>query len=253
MDSMVDKYAIITVRNSSSRLVNKAIREIQGRKTIEIVIERAKRTGCKVVIATSTDKSDDIIEQIARDNMVEIFRGALLNKLKRWEGCFEKFNIERALLVDGDDLMYDYDIARRAIERLKAKQIDIIKHPGNIVCGFFTYAMNRNAFEKMTPFTSSDKLDTDVITEFLLRSDLITEEINLNQWEKDRPYRLTLDYKEDLQMFEELISRIGVEKNGKEIIEFLDKNQDVWKININRQKDFLENQQKFNQSVAGRL
>ena len=53
--------AIVNVRNSSSRLPNKAIMKIKGDlRSIDIVVERAKKTGFPVIIATSTDKRDDV-------------------------------------------------------------------------------------------------------------------------------------------------------------------------------------------------
>ena len=55
--------AIVTVRNSSSRLPNKAIMKIKDQlRSIDIVISRAKKTGFAVIIATSTDKTDDVFE-----------------------------------------------------------------------------------------------------------------------------------------------------------------------------------------------
>jgi len=57
--------AIVTVRNSSTRLPNKAIMKIKGDiRSIDIVIQRAKQTGFPVIIATSIHESDDEFEEI---------------------------------------------------------------------------------------------------------------------------------------------------------------------------------------------
>jgi spore coat polysaccharide biosynthesis protein SpsF len=249
---MVGNFAIVTVRNSSTRLPEKAIMEISSEKTIEIALKRARKTGYPVILATSTDESDDIFEPIARRNKAEIFRGSLLNKLKRWKDCFDEFAIENALLVDGDDLLYDYQIGKRAIEQLESCGADIVKHPNNIICGFFTYAVSYNALAKMDRFTSNESLDTDVITEFMDKSPLNVTEVSLYEWEKNRPYRLTLDYWEDYVMFKNLVAEVGIEATGREVIEFLDSHQEIAEINVHRQQDYLENQEKFNQAV-GRL
>ena len=75
--------AIVTVRNSSTRLPNKAIMKIKDQlRSIDIVISRAKKTGFAVIIATSTDKTDDVFEEIAKEHNVQLFRGALVNKIK---------------------------------------------------------------------------------------------------------------------------------------------------------------------------
>ena len=61
-------------------------------RSIDIVIERAKLTGIPVILATSTDHSDDIFESIAIEHGVYFFRGSLINKIKRWYDCFKKKN-----------------------------------------------------------------------------------------------------------------------------------------------------------------
>lgn len=71
----MNSAAIVSVRNSSTRLPNKAIMEIKNNFTsIDVVIQRAKKTELPVIIATSTSKEDDIFEDIAKKNDVEIFR-----------------------------------------------------------------------------------------------------------------------------------------------------------------------------------
>ena len=64
--------AIVTVRNTSSRLPNKAIMKIKDDiRSIDIVIERAKQTGLPVILATSTSDTDDVFEVLnAADEQV---------------------------------------------------------------------------------------------------------------------------------------------------------------------------------------
>lgn len=247
---MVNNYTIVTVRNTSTRLPNKTIAYItENMRSLDIVIHRAKKIGLPVIVATSTDNSDDIISEIAKENNVHIFRGSLLNKIKRWKDCFGRYKIDNAVLVDGDDILYDFNIGARAIKKLINSDCDMIKNPKNIVCSLFTLAIKKKAIEKMYKYASYDYINTDVITEFINKADIKVQEVKLHNWEKNKPYRLTLDYKEDLEMFRVLISQIGIDISGKEIIFFLDNNKDISLINIHRQQEYLDNQIKFNKSV----
>lgn len=249
-DLMPQNYAVVTVRNSSTRLPNKAILEITPNlKSIECVIERAKRTDLPVVIATSTDASDDIFETIAHKNNVHIFRGSLLNKIKRWKDGFEALNINAALLVDGDDLMYDFDIGKRAIKALEVNDALMIKHPENIMCGYFTYAIKREGINALYQFANQENTNTDVITEFVKQSGIKIDLLPLNEWEQNKPYRLTLDYEDDLQFFIELINGVGIEADGKTITHFLDQHPEIVNINLHRQADWAKNQANFNEAV----
>jgi len=243
--------AIVTVRNSSSRLPNKAIMKIKGTlRSIDIVVERAKKTGLPVIIATSTATTDDIFVDIARQHNVHIFRGSLVNKIKRWYDCFNEFGIENALIVDGDDLSHNYDIGSRAMSKLKSDQFDVIASPQDIVTGFFTYAMNRNAIVKLYNVAPSEEINTDVITRYIEKAGLNISELELKDYERKKNIRLTLDYEEDLAFFRKLYENIDILESGKGIVNYLDKNNSISEINFHRQKDFLKNQAKFNESVS---
>lgn len=242
--------AIVTVRNSSSRLPNKAIMKVKGDLTaIDIVLKRAKETGFPVIIATSTAKEDNIFEDIAKRNNVNIFRGSLLNKIKRWFDCFNEFKINNALLVDGDDLSYNYEIGTRAISELKEKAVDLITHPKDIVTGFFTYAVSKEGINKLYSNANLEETNTDVITRFIEKSNLSSDIITLEDFEKNEKVRFTLDYQEDLEFFRKLYEEKDILTSGKEILEYLENHKEIIEINFHRQKEFLENQAKFNEKI----
>ena len=246
----MDNAAIVTVRNSSTRLPNKAIMRIkENLMAIDIVVKRAKKTGFPVIIATSTAKEDDIFEDVAKRNNVIIFRGSLLNKIKRWFDCFNEFKINNALLVDGDDLSYNYEIGIRAISELKEKSVDLITHPKDIVTGFFTYAISKEGIKKIYSNANLEETNTDVITRFIEKANLNSDIITLEEFEKNEKVRFTLDYEEDLEFFRKLYEKKDILASGKDILEFLEKHKEIIKINFHRQKEFLENQAKFNERI----
>ena len=246
----MNDVAIVTVRNSSSRLPNKAIMKVKSDlKAIEIVIKRAKKTGFPVILATSISKDDDIFEEIAKKNNIEIFRGSLLNKIKRWFDCFKEFDIKNSLLVDGDDLAYNYDIGRRGMMELKEKSVEMISYPQDIVTGFFTYAINFAGVEKLYSVANLEETNTDVITKFIEKAKIKTDFITLADFEKNDSVRFTLDYKEDLEFFTRLYDGVDILSSGKEILEYIDSHKELKNINFHRQKEYLENQAKFNASI----
>ena len=198
----------------------------------------------------SVKLTDNIFEKIGKKHGVEIFRGALFNKIKRWYDCFSKYNIERALLIDGDDLSYDFDLAKRAMLNLKTSKVDMISHPDNIVTGLFTYAINKTAIKKLYDTVPNESTDTDVITRYIEQANLKTSYITLHDFEKNKDLRLTLDYKEDLEFFQKLYQNIGVLATGYEIINFLEKNKYLSEINYHKQKEYVKNQERFNAKIT---
>lgn len=218
-------------------------------RSIDIIIKRAKKTNFFVILTTSTDPSDDVLVEIAKKHEICIFRGSLLNKIKRWHDCFKKFEIQNALIVDGDDLCFDYDIGKRALRELKISSSELIRSPKNIVPGFFTYAMTKNSIEKLYSTVPSDSTDTDVIDKFIEKSNIKISYVTLKNHEMNKNVRLTLDYEEDLEFFRKLYENINILDDGKTIIRFLEENKSIVDINLFRHKDFIKNQLEFNEKV----
>ena len=238
----IKNAAILTVRNSSKRLPNKTIAEIKKNvSVIDIMIRTAKKTNFHVILATSTDSSDDSICEIAKKHKIEIFRGSLLNKIKRWNDCFELYAIENALLIDGDDLCYDFEIAKRAMDQLMRSDFDIISSPENIITGLFTLAVTRNVIKKLYTLVPQNDTDTDLFTHYFQKIKLKISYVNLKEFEKNKNIRLTLDYEEDLEFFKKLYDSIDIIEKGETIIKFLEQNKSIVDINFGRQKDFLKN------------
>ncbi len=243
-------YTIVSARSSSSRLPNKALLEINNDfKSIEIVIERAKLIGLPVILATSNDSSDDSLEEIANKHNIHIFRGELENKIKRWRDCFNKFQINYAIQIDGDDLCYDFNLAKKALEKIHSDEYDIITCKKNVITGLFTFALTRDSIEKLFSVAKEKSINTDIIIRFIEKAGLKVGFLETSPLEINKNIRLTLDYKEDLDFFKKLYSLIDIQTTTKEIIGFLEENPDISKINFHKQADFIKNQEKFNNSV----
>ncbi|HEY8617244.1 glycosyltransferase family protein [Phenylobacterium sp.] len=90
--------AILQARMSSQRLPGKVMKPLAGKPMVERQIERLRRceTLDRLVVATSTEPSDDPLAGRLERVGVEVFRGALDDVLGRFVGCLD------ALGVDGD-------------------------------------------------------------------------------------------------------------------------------------------------------
>ena len=91
----------ISVRTGSSRFPQKAIKKINGKATIEHLIERLKESKYaeKVILCTTELQEDDILCDIARKNNIEFFRGSSPDKLSWWLGATEKYNVDFLLML----------------------------------------------------------------------------------------------------------------------------------------------------------
>ena len=55
-----------------------------------------------------------------------IFRGSLQNKIHRWYSCFEKYQLDYAMLVDADDPIFCFSLMNEALEKLSKNEAEII-------------------------------------------------------------------------------------------------------------------------------
>ena len=103
---------IITARNKSSRLPNKHMLEVNGKKIIEILIERLSDNKNKypIILATTTDKSDDALEKVAKKFNIVCYRGHKLNVKGRVLAAAKKNKIDHIIKIWGDSPLIDNKI-----------------------------------------------------------------------------------------------------------------------------------------------
>lgn len=239
----------ITVRTGSTRLPEKWGLRINGRRVIEHIIDRAKavKGAERVIVCTSTDVGDDILETIAKENGVDCFRGSLLDKLARWQGAAHAFNVDYIVTVDGDDPFCDPELCDLHIEQMKDSPCDFVSPPKDIACGAVGFCFSTAALDRVCEMKGSE--DTEMMwvyfTEtgaFKIRELDVTDPIFYNPCA-----RLTLDYPEDFQFFERVFQELGIQKNDvplRTILQLLNEKPEIMEINWFRQQEFLDNQKR---------
>ena len=67
---------------------------------------------------------------------------------------------------------------------------------------------------------------------------------NVPEIYKKKNIRMTLDYKEDFMFFSEVINKIKLDFNIKDVLYYIDRNPNVININYHREQDWQKNQGK---------
>jgi len=240
----VNNAALITVRTGSTRLPNKALLKINGKTTIEHLIQRIKKSKLvdEIILCTTTLPEDDVLCRIALKNNIKYYKGSEKDKLERWNGACKEYNIDFFVTVDGDDLFCEPELIDLAIKQQKISQEDFIS-ADNVICGAFTYGISTKALKKVCEVKDSD--DTEMMWVYFTKSDLfnITKLQNIPDKYIRKDIRMTLDYKEDFEFFKNIIEHFnGKDFNLSDIIDYIDNNPLVAKINIEMEKLWAENQ-----------
>ena len=89
---------------SSSRLPGKVLLPLADKPVIAHIVERARL--CKnvgnVIVATSKEKSDDILVDYCKKNHIEFYRGSLKNVLSRYIDILESTDYTYCVRITGD-------------------------------------------------------------------------------------------------------------------------------------------------------
>jgi spore coat polysaccharide biosynthesis protein SpsF len=238
----------ITIRKDSSRLPNKAVRNILDQPIMQLVVKRAKlaKKFDDVIVCTTTRDVDDEIEEVALKNGAKVFRGSLNDKLDRWNNAAKQYGVDYIVTFDGDDLFCDPELLDMGAEQIQNSGYDFIEAPQGLICGAFTYAFTAKALDEVCSIKASD--DTEMMWTYFKDSGRfkcgVLEGVD-GEFIKD--YRMTLDYPEDYEFFNTIFEHFGCVNNDiplRQIIDYLKENPQIPQINLFRQKEFLENQKK---------
>jgi acylneuraminate cytidylyltransferase len=242
------KGIFITIRKDSSRLPNKAVREILGHPVMELIIKRAKlaKNFDTVIVCTTTRPIDDEVEEIAKRNGALVYRGSLHDKLERWNGAAKAFGIDYIVTFDGDDLFCEPKLLDMGAEQIETRGLDFIEAPQGLICGAFTYAFTAKALDKVCEIKASE--DTEMMWTYFKDSGLFNTGVleNVPAIYFSDEIRSTLDYPEDFEFYTNIFEHFQCEENDvdlADIVKYLREHPEIAKINIGRQQEFLANQQ----------
>ncbi len=232
---------VIVARCTSSRLPNKAVRKIEGRETIALVIDRMKRCqnlGC-LILATSTDPSDNILIDIAERENILTFRGSLENVSSRFYEAAKYYGLDHFVRITGDALLCDEVMVDVAVQSHLQSGCDVT-FIENMPFGTNKEVISSNAIKTI--------LDEAIIpsnTEYLeyyLENDRYFRINHVISGYEFNPFlRMTLDYEEDLEFFKQIFAHFNKVNpcfTLKEALAWLKENPDVEEINMHKQQKF---------------
>ena len=120
--------AIIQARMTSRRLPGKVLADVQGRPMMQYLLERVER--CTelegVVVATSTDPSDDPIESFCAERGVDCFRGSLENVAARFYQAAQRHGLDAFVRLCGDSPLLDPTLIDQAVATYRSGGADLV-------------------------------------------------------------------------------------------------------------------------------
>ena len=233
----------ITVRTSSTRLPNKCLLPLGNETVISHVIKRAISYGIEPIVCTSTDKSDDILEEISNELGIKFFRGSLVNKLKRWLDCAEHFEVNSFHTIDADDPFFDGSEMIESLNLLKSDNYEVVCPTKSSSAGAASVGYSlTSAVVKRALVNLKEDTDTEMMWFYLQKLQDIRMIVLPERRHQISGIRLTLDYQEDYWLLASIARILGNDASRDEVNQLFANNPDLCKINFFRNEEWKEAQ-----------
>lgn len=124
------RVAIIQARMSSSRFPGKVLEPLLGLPMIVFMARRVQQARLvdEVLVATSTDPSDDALAQALQSYGMGCFRGSLNDVLSRFHDAAVHTRADQVVRLTGDCPLMDADLVDRALALLTSSGADYVSN-----------------------------------------------------------------------------------------------------------------------------
>lgn len=229
---------VIQARCGSKRFPNKVFADINGKPLLWHVVNRLSYASLidDIIVATTINSNDDVIEMWCKDAGVKCFRGSEEDVLNRYYNASIAFPSDVIVRVTADDPFKEPTVIDRVISKLINEGMDLVTNnyppsfPEGLDCEAFTF----HVLEDMEK-NAHDCFEREHVTQYVyhnpdkFRIGNVTSDIQLSS------YRWTIDNQEDYEMVKAVYEKRQSDHNSillmKEILEILDNNPEIAQIN----------------------
>ena len=211
---------IIQARMSSRRLPNKVLKKIYNITMLERVVNKLKKSKkiSRIIIATSTLRSDDKIEKFCKKKSLECFRGSINNVYYRFVKIVEHFKDKSFIRITGDSPLIDYRLVDKAIRIFNKNKPDIVTNtfPRSYHQGQSVEIINCSVFLKFFKKIKK-RIYKEHVTKYFYENFQKFKIINFSLKTNFNYLNLSINTKEDFNFVRKIIYKsknkdIGIEK-----------------------------------------
>jgi spore coat polysaccharide biosynthesis protein SpsF len=216
-ENFLPKVGIISqARMTSSRLPGKVMKQISGKSLLHYHCERLAHSGLPIVLATTTNSTDDVIVDFSKLLSIPFFRGDEKDVLSRYYGAAVENNLDVIVRVTSDCPLIDGKLIKSAVDKYMSTSNKWLymsngierTYPRGFDFEIFSLPMLKEAFEKSTSPSEREH----VTPYFYQNRHGLTQFEHIKQSSDMSSYRLTVDEADDFKLIEKLITDFHCEK-----------------------------------------
>jgi spore coat polysaccharide biosynthesis protein SpsF len=218
-------WAVVQARMSSTRLPGKVLAELGPGTAIDLVVRRLLRARqlSGIVVATSTDTSDDALVTAVSASGTRVFRGPLDDVLARYALAAREVDADAVVRITADCPLVEPALVDRLVAMWRMREADYVANivePRTFPKGLDVEIVSRSALDAADADATADD-DREHVTPFIRAR---PDRFPAAALELDPPMpdaRVTLDTPEDLEALREIFGRVSDEAGLEEIVDAL--------------------------------
>ncbi|WP_456273269.1 cytidylyltransferase domain-containing protein [Bacillus sp. AK031] len=232
--------AIIQARMGSTRLSGKVMKDIKGRTVLSHVIERVKQSNLidEIIIATTVQERDNVIENEALKYDAKIYRGSEGDVLSRYYLAAKENNIDIIVRITSDCPVIDPNVIDKIVNYYLNESCAIVTNAGSDISqrtfprGLDTEVFSIKVLEDAF-INGQEKYHREHVTPYVYENNNNKIHYYKNNVDYSK-YRWTLDTKEDFELINEIYNRLYIGKHDfylQDIIEIFKQDPKLFTIN----------------------
>ena len=229
--------AIVQARMSSTRLPGKIMLPLKDKPVLQNIAERimTAKNISGVIIATSAETSDDIVENFCVKAGIKVFRGSLNNVLERYYKCALRESADVIVRCTADNALIDGNIIDEALNVFLSGELDYLSYKNGLPLGMHVEIFSFAALEKSYN-EARDPECLEHVTPYMIKN---TEKFRVSFFADDKDadnssMRFTMDTPEDYEFVKRIYASFdtNIFSYG-EILRVLSEHKDFLEINQN--------------------
>jgi len=192
-------------RMTSTRLPGKVMKEVLGKPLLEYQIERLKRTNeaDELVIATTTNNTDQPIVEICKRLGVAYYRGSEEDVLSRYYEAATKFGADVVVRVTSDCPLIDPTVVDKVIKHYKDNW-DKYDYVSNTLTRTYPRGMDTEVFSykvlQEVYYNAQEQPEREHVTPYICWHPERYKLDNVSHHENQSHHRWTVDTPEDFEL-----------------------------------------------------
>ncbi len=239
---------IIQARTTSTRLPQKVIKKLHDNTSLlELEILRLKLCNNirHIILATTVNTTDDVLEELANRLNIEYFRGDEDNVLERFYLTAQKFKSNDIIRITGDCPFMESELIDNMINKYYEGNYEYLSnilninertYPRGLDIEIFSFKLLEETYDKV-----DDNFNKEHVTTYMRDNYQMYKYYNYQNDKDYSQYRVTVDTREDFELIYKLYKKLDrIDFRMEDYISILENDREFFNINKNIIQKYIE-------------